>query len=266
VTLNLVRRGSGTPVVLVHGIGGCWQHFEPVIDLLAEHHDVIAIDLPGFGRSPLIEGVEPGPYGFADWLEGWLADQGIVKPHVVGNSMGGAVALELGRRGAAGAVTAFSPIGCWKAAGLAWCRGVIGALYLVARRARPLADAAVRIPPLRAAAFGVIIGRPLQMSTELLAADLEGLASATGLERASQAFKGYLLSDTDDAGHLPLTPTTVAWGTRDLLLTHRTQSRRARRILPFVRHVDLPACGHVPFGDDPQACVRAILETTQTSS
>ncbi|MET8067394.1 alpha/beta fold hydrolase, partial [Micromonospora sp. NPDC005313] len=47
------RRGAGPALVLLHGIGhhcGAWR---PVLDRLAEAHDVIAVDLPGFGRSPV---------------------------------------------------------------------------------------------------------------------------------------------------------------------------------------------------------------------
>ena len=46
------RQGSGSPIVLVHGIGSRWQVWRPILDRLAEHHDVIALDLPGFGGTP----------------------------------------------------------------------------------------------------------------------------------------------------------------------------------------------------------------------
>jgi pimeloyl-ACP methyl ester carboxylesterase len=46
------RRGSGPPLVLLHGIGSRWQAFAPVLDLLARGFDVWALDLPGFGASP----------------------------------------------------------------------------------------------------------------------------------------------------------------------------------------------------------------------
>jgi pimeloyl-ACP methyl ester carboxylesterase len=53
---------------------------------------------------------------------------------------------------------------------------------------------------------------------------------------------------------------TIAWGTRDVVLVHRTQSARARKVFPFARHVDLPGCGHLPFSDEPAACARLVLE------
>jgi len=54
-------------------------------------------------------------------------------------------------------------------------------------------------------------------------------------------------------------PMTVAWGSRDLLLPHALQARRARRELPQARHITLPGLGHVPFWDDPEMVSRVIL-------
>ncbi|HWU23168.1 MAG TPA: alpha/beta hydrolase, partial [Nocardioides sp.] len=70
---------------------------------------------------------------------------------------------------------------------------------------------------------------------------------------------------TDDPGALPGIPVTIAWGTRDVVLLHRTQSARARAVLPFAQHVDLPHCGHLPFSDDPAACTRLVLSDARTA-
>ncbi|MCU7727659.1 alpha/beta fold hydrolase [Actinoplanes sp. KI2] len=49
--MNHHRRGTGSPIVLIHGIGSRWQVWNPILARLAEHHEVIALDLPGFGAS-----------------------------------------------------------------------------------------------------------------------------------------------------------------------------------------------------------------------
>jgi pimeloyl-ACP methyl ester carboxylesterase len=54
--LNYERWGSGPPLVLLHGIGHRLQAWDPVLDRLAAAHDVIAVDLPGFGKSPPLDG------------------------------------------------------------------------------------------------------------------------------------------------------------------------------------------------------------------
>jgi pimeloyl-ACP methyl ester carboxylesterase len=49
--LTRQRGGSGPPLVLVHGLGLSWRSWQPVLDALEDRHDVVAIDLPGFGES-----------------------------------------------------------------------------------------------------------------------------------------------------------------------------------------------------------------------
>jgi pimeloyl-ACP methyl ester carboxylesterase len=110
--LNHHRAGSGDPLVLIHGIGSRWQMWEPVIDWLAARHEVIAIDLPGFGASPMPPpGTAPGADSLASLLSAFLAQLGVERPHVAGNSLGGLIALELGRRGQTSSVAAVSPAG-----------------------------------------------------------------------------------------------------------------------------------------------------------
>ena len=92
------RRGSGPPLVLVHGHGLRWQEWEPVLPALAAHHEVVALDLPGFGSSPL-DGTTPSPEGYAARVEEFWGELGLERPAVAGFSMGGGVALELARRG-----------------------------------------------------------------------------------------------------------------------------------------------------------------------
>ncbi|MDZ5622479.1 alpha/beta fold hydrolase [Nocardioides bizhenqiangii] len=258
--ISVDRRGAGDPIVLVHGIGSRWQSFEPVLDRLAEHHEVIAIDLPGFGASPLVDGVRPGPRGYADWLAGWLAANDVARPHLVGSSMGGGVALELGRAGVASSVTAFSPVGFWGTAGLRWTQSLLTGLRTGARTAAPVLNRMLDHPAGRAVLLSNMFGHPTRIPPEVARADLAGLAAATGFAAARKDFGSYFLGSDDDPGALVDVPVTIAWGTRDVVLIHRSQSARAREVLPFARHVDLAGCGHLPFNDDPARCVGLILE------
>jgi pimeloyl-ACP methyl ester carboxylesterase len=261
------RRGAGTPVVLVHGLGSRWQVFEPILDLVADGgHEVISVDLPGFGASPSVPGVTPGPRGYAEWLAGWLEEQGIERPHVVGNSMGGGVALELGRAGVASGVTAFSPIGFYGPLGRRWVQTLLTLLRVGSTLLQPVLARAVTFRAARVAVFGVFFGRPGDVDPEALRDDVAGLVGATSFAEARNSFAGYVLSQGDDRGALNDIAVTVAWGTRDVVLTHRPQSARARAALPNARHVDLPGCGHLPFSDDPEACARIVLEGTREES
>ncbi|WP_461030583.1 alpha/beta fold hydrolase, partial [Streptomyces sparsus] len=141
VSVAYERRGSGEPLVLLHGIGHHRQAWEPVMDALAASHEVIALDLPGFGQSPALP--DGGPYG-AEALASVLADVFVEldldRPHVVGNSLGGLIALHLGRAGLARSVTAFSPAGFWTEAERRW---TFALLLAMRAGARALPDAAL---------------------------------------------------------------------------------------------------------------------------
>lgn len=90
-------RPGAPPVVFLHGLGATGASFLPMFWDLARDHHVFALDLPGFGESG--KPVRPlhAAY-FARWLVGWLRAVGLERAHLVGNSMGGRVALEVGLR------------------------------------------------------------------------------------------------------------------------------------------------------------------------
>ena len=79
--LNHHRVGSGQPLVLIHGIGSRWQIWEPVIGRLAAQRDVIALDLPGFGASPMPPpGRPPGLPSLTRLVGGFLSELGLQQP------------------------------------------------------------------------------------------------------------------------------------------------------------------------------------------
>src|SRR6476661_6088738 len=106
MNLNYKRVGHGEPLLLLHGTGSHWPVWLPVLDRLAQDYDVIAVDLPGHGRSPVLgTGAPPTPAEFARVLRTFLDELGVTTPHVVGNSVGGWTALELAKLGQARSVT-----------------------------------------------------------------------------------------------------------------------------------------------------------------
>src|SRR5258708_4796719 len=106
------RAGTGSPLVLLHGLGGTWRVWRAVLPALTARHDVLALTLPGhFGASPLPDSKLPTAAALTDWIEGSLDREGIASAHVAGSSLGGWLALELARRGRALGVVALAPIG-----------------------------------------------------------------------------------------------------------------------------------------------------------
>jgi pimeloyl-ACP methyl ester carboxylesterase len=253
--LAYTRKGSGEPLVLIHGIGHRRQAWNPVFERLSESYDVIAVDLAGFGES------DPYPSGTAytmenacSILEENFAAWGISKPHVVGNSLGGAISLELGARGLVSSVTALSPAGFFRGVDR-----IVAFFGLMLLKLASYLPAGVVQPTLRSSRGRHLIGRTLFEHGERLSAD-EFIGDSVALRNGS-AFYPTLLAGLDYhfAGPTPV-PTTIAWGTRDRILPF-AQSGLARERLPLAQHTALPNCGHVPMVDDPELIVRIIDRT-----
>lgn len=256
MTLSYARVGRGEPLLLLHGIGHHRQAWDPVVDILATEREVIAVDLPGFGASPAL------PDGLAHDLPtmnaalGALCEElGLDRPHVAGNSLGGLLALELGRRNLVRSVTALSPAGFWTQAERRYAFGVLIGMRRVAERMPlPLVERLARSTAGRAALTSTIYARPGRRSPEAVVAETLALAGATGFAETLRA--GTAVRFTDD---VPGVPVTVAWGARDRLLIPR-QGVRAKRMIPRARLIRLPGCGHVPMNDDPALVARVLLD------
>ena len=140
--LAFERRGAGEPLILIHGIGHHWQSWLPVLDRLAAARTVIAVDLPGFGRSPALpDGVPYTAESLADAVEGFCALLGVRDPHVAGNSLGGYSPWSWPRAARSGRPPRCRPAGFWSRAELLYCQAVLRAMRASARS----------IPPERAA-------------------------------------------------------------------------------------------------------------------
>ena len=254
--LNHYRAGSGEPLILIHGIGSRWQIWEPVIDRLVAHRDVIAIDLPGFGASPMpAAGTPAGVDSLISLLLGFLDEIGVERPHCAGNSLGGLIALELAKRGLVRSATALSPAGF---ANAPETFGARSSLWLGVRAARGLAPRADRLLASRTGrrlALGMFVARPAAMSPADAAANVRGLANAPWFDETLTTIRPSAFV----GGELIEVPVTVAWGTKDRLLLPR-QAKRAARKIPSARIVMLEGSGHVPTYDDPEQVTRVLLE------
>ncbi|GAA0342326.1 alpha/beta hydrolase [Bacillus carboniphilus] len=86
--MHYVRKGMGEPLVLIHGFLGTHRMFEKVIDTLAKTFDVIAIDLPGHGKSPVSKDIQT-VYDYAKEIVAFLQALDIDKATWIGHSLGG---------------------------------------------------------------------------------------------------------------------------------------------------------------------------------
>ncbi|MGW5232903.1 alpha/beta fold hydrolase [Streptomyces nodosus] len=256
VTVSYERTGAGAPLLLLHGIGHHRQAWDPVVDILATERDVIAVDLPGFGASPALPDGLPYDLSTVVPALGSLCEAlEIDRPHVAGNSLGGLIALELGREKLVRSVTALSPAGFWTGAERRYAFAVLLAMRNTARRMPlPVVERMSRTAAGRTMLTSTIYARPGRRSPEAVVAETLALARAAGFTETLRA--GTTVRFTEDVPGLPV---TVAWGTRDRILVRR-QGVRAKQIIPRARLVRLPGCGHVPMNDDPALVARVILD------
>ncbi len=245
------RAGSGEPLVLIHGLGGSHMVWDPVRARLAEARDVIALDLPGFGRSPELAGGEaPTPANLGRAVSELCAALGVERPHIAGNSLGGWAALEIAKAGRAASVCAISPAGLWRAP--------LGPRSYDARRVgralRPLLGPLMSSATARARLLGTTMARPERLSAAQARALVLDWLDSSGYEAANAEMRAGVFERAD----LVTVPATIAWGDRDRLL----RPPRPERMPPGARYLVLEGCGHTPTWDDPARVSELLLQAS----
>ena len=252
------REGEGPALVLLAGIGMSGAAWRPVTARLRGAREVWSVDLPGFGRSePLPAGDPCGIPALADAAERFLAGAGLERPHVAGNSLGGAIALELGRRGAVASVTAISPAGFASRPAQRFAGMSLRLTHWAGARLRPVAPRVLTRPGLRRLLYAQMFAHPEALTPGAAHEHLTTMLDGSAFHDVLVEVDGHRF-----AGEIGV-PATIGWGTRDWLLLP-TQALRARRLLPAARHVWLRRCGHVPMSDDPGQVARLLLEGSAT--
>jgi pimeloyl-ACP methyl ester carboxylesterase len=255
--LAFTRTGAGAPLVLLHALGLSRRVWDLVIPALAERFDVIAVDLPGFGDSaPLPADVEPSPAALAAAVAGLLDELGVTTPHVVGNSLGGWVAVELAAIRPTASVTLLSPAGLWRGDTPRYDRVSIRVARWHAVHAGGLLSRLVRFRLGRVLVLGQSHGRPARLTPEYARARLRELGTCPDHDRVFEATLRRRIQATTPLG----APVTVAFGTRDFVLL-KHQSRHVDQLPPGSRVESLRRCGHVPIADDPEAVTALILRS-----
>lgn len=251
--------GSGTPLVLLHGATSSWRCWQPVLSELEQHHRVFAPTLAGHHGGPALacaahEVLDRLVDDLVDWLDG----SGLERPHVVGNSLGGWLALELARRGRAGSVTALSPIGAWSVP------QDLDRLLRQFRLAGPmvrsrLVHRLVGTTQGRRLFLGLVHHRPELVPALAARQSLQDAARCSVLplllEGAAQIGPIAALDDLD-------CPVRLAWGIKDATLPFDRFGRPMVDAVPSAELVVLPGVGHVPMYDDPALVARTVLQVT----
>jgi pimeloyl-ACP methyl ester carboxylesterase len=251
-------------LVCLHGFVDTWRVWELVLPALERHHDVLALTMAGHAGGPPVEG-EINDAVLADAVERAMDEAGFELAHLVGNSLGGYVALQLATRGRARTVVAFAPAGGW-ARGDDSYRELLGfqsALLDMVKAAAPHAEAIVASREGRRRATQYLTVNFEHIPAELLAHQLRGAArcdpAVALIDHALRA--GFSL----DAEKITC-PVRIAWGTEDALLPWPSAATRFRHEwLPNADWVVLEGVGHCPQLDVPLETAELILGFTAIS-
>ena len=252
------RGGAGTPLLCLHGFTDTWRTWELVLPALERRHDVLAPTLPGHAGGPPL-GDEPGVRGLLDAIERALDEAGFATAHVVGNSLGGYLALQLAARGRAESVVALAPAGGWVRGDDSFHETLdhFGEMQEAVRRLAPHADAIVssRDGRRRATAFTTVSFE--HIPPELLAHQICGVAACTALE----SLLGYARRHGWDLDAERIAcPVRIVWGTEDRLLPWpSTAARYLHGWLPHADWIVLDGVGHCPQLDVPLETAQLIL-------
>ena len=257
--LSSHRTGSGPPLVLVHGLGGSWRSWEPVLPALSEQRAVVAVDLPGFaGDTPPLPA--PTLAALTDVLLEWLRDEGLADAPLVGSSMGARMVLELGRRGVGRNNVALDPGGFWTAGEATVFRTSIAASVALLRRIRPVLPAVVGNPAGRTALLAQFSARPWALDPDVVRTELEGYATSPSFDAVLEDLARGPRQEGAAPGVVP-GRLTIGWGRRDRV-TFARQAVRAAAAFPDAELHWFERSGHFPVWDEPAAAARVVLERT----
>jgi pimeloyl-ACP methyl ester carboxylesterase len=247
--------GEGSPLILVHGLGGAAANWTELVPRLVRRHRLLVPDLPGHGGStalPAVAGLEP----FADRVALVADREGMLPAPVVGHSLGGMVVLRMALR----QPDDFPALVLAAAAGLSignvWGRNLLSVFSTIrpGRLAARYRSRVSRSPLLRRLVFGFVsVADPAGLTDEAV----EGFLAAHLLHTdIGSAWRALRADDPREELEAIRCPVLVLWGAEDMQLPLDDAFEYTRRLRARLRVI--PGCGHLLIGERPQACDRAI--------
>jgi pimeloyl-ACP methyl ester carboxylesterase len=269
--IHFEKRGSGSPVVLVHGLGASSFSWRNTVTELETRYTTYAVDLIGFGRSPAEESFPSTMAAQAEALSTFIRGQGLSKPDLVGHSMGGGVCLHL---------AAEAGRGSWPS---------VGKMVLVAPVAYPPASAVPGINFGGVAALSAPGGLGLAATGDMQAPQTKAIARslaehflrsvcARSATITDEQIEGYgeglssigqiraFISHARNIGQIAVPPgglsaiaaeTLIIWGEEDPLVSQQ-QVEDLQRAIAAAELERISRCGHIPHEEHPAKVNRLI--------
>lgn len=263
--VNYAEIGEGEPIIFVHGIAGCWRNFLENLPYFGRSHRAIALDLPGFGDSPMPSWeITMANYGrlIHDFCERLGIDSVAA---LVGNSMGGFISTEA----VIEEPDRFERLVLISAAGISFAEmenRQVDAIGRIAKAALPLVSGVRRSywtrPRGRQFAFGRVFRNPNRLRPELLAEQMRPGLGAPGFYDALVSIGGY-----DTRERLPEIeiPTLITWGLNDHIVPVEA-ALAYHRLIPESRLEIFERTGHLPQLERParwNPLVGQFIESSQ---
>ncbi len=247
------------PLVLLPGIGASRRNFARITPALSERFEVLSVDLPGHGGSPTTS-VRPTVAVLADAVEAFLDERGIDRAHVLGDSLGGRVALELGQRRRTLSVVSISPNGLGLPPERLWQALVLTVARGLARALRPALPALARRRVARTLLLPEFQARPWASVEDDLHSLKEGFGEARDYWRV---LLWASILDVPSGFDQVDCPVVLAQGVADLVAAGQTP--RYLLLVPGSRFRLLPWAGHAPMSDVPDEVVRLVHEAADAA-
>jgi pimeloyl-ACP methyl ester carboxylesterase len=258
--LSLTRSGSGEPLLLLHGMGSSQRDFTAVLPELCARFDVLNVDLPGIGRSPHLQ-ERPTVSAITDAVERTLDEEGVSRVHVLGNSLGARIALELSRRGRALSVVAIAPSGLNVPPERIYQGIGMGMARIVMRTLDPMIPFLSRSAVGRAALLAPLKARPWSTSPEETIGAREGFSESRDYWRT--LLWGLMLDVPRGMDRIDC-PVTLVQGVADWVASGQTV--RYLPLIPGSRFSSLLMGGHAPQSDRPAMIARLVTEAAQRAT
>ncbi len=248
--VNYAEIGEGEPILFVHGLGGCWRNWLENLPYFGRSHRAIALDLPGFGHSPMPSWTIDMP-AYGRLIHDFCEKLGIERvAAIVGNSMGGFVSTEA----VIEEPSRFDRLVLVSAAGISFAEAEgrrLEAMVSTFEAAVPFLSGAREFwlsrPRTRNLAFGRVFRYPNGVRPELLAEQMEPGIRAPGFPDAIRAIGGY---DTRHRlGEIEV-PTMVVWGLSDHIVPVEA-AIGYHRLIDGSRLEIFERTGHVPQMERP---------------
>jgi len=259
--MHHIRHGSGKPLLLIHGLGGSWRSWRPILDGLATERQVIAVDLPGFGTTPPLRG-EVSIRTLADAVTDFLAANQLLGVDAVGSSMGARLVLELARRGVLGSVVSLDPGGFWQGWEIPFFYHSVNLSLKLVRLLQPVMSLLTKSAVGRSILFAQFSAHPWALSPQVMLEEMRSYAASPSFD---QLLYNLAYGERQQGApiHSMRNPLVIGWGRQDrVCLPH--QANRASALFPDARLYWFDHAGHFPHWDVPQETIGLIFDTMRS--